>query len=146
LRAGEDCLGFFGEVDPALLGRLQIPGPTFVAELDVAALERAARPAETFREWPRFPSVKRDLAFLVALETEAGTLEREIADAGGADLKAVRLFDVYAGERVAAGLKNLAFSLEFQSAERTLSDAEVDRAVDRVVKRLEERHGARLRK
>ncbi|HVP37733.1 MAG TPA: phenylalanine--tRNA ligase subunit beta [Candidatus Saccharimonadales bacterium] len=145
LRAVGVCLGYFGEVAPALLERLEIPGPTYLAELDVAALERTARLAGMFREWSRFPSVKRDLAFLVPVETPAAALQRDITDAGGTSLKAVRLFDVYAGERVATGLKNLAFSLEFQSAERTLSDAEVDQAVGRVVRRLEEQHGARLR-
>ena len=89
---------------------------------------------------------ERDLAFLVPLEVPAGDLERDIAGAGGAALKSVRLFDVYAGERIAPGLKNLAFSLEFQSSERTLSDAEVDQAVLGVVRSLEQRHGAQLRK
>lgn len=142
---GDSRIGVMGQLGRKALERLEIPGPVFAATLRVEALRQASRPADDYREWGRFPSVKRDLAFLVNPGVESAALESEIRAAAGPLLKSVRLFDVYTGERIGKGLKSLAYSLEFQSLERTLADGEVDQAVSLAIRRASEQHGAQLR-
>lgn len=143
--SGTTRLGVMGQLGRKALERLEVPGPVFVATLRVDGLRQVARPSGEFREWARFPGVKRDLAFLVELGIESAALESEIRAAAGPLLRSVRLFDVYTGERIGKGLKNLAYSLEFRSPERTLLDAEVDQAVALAVQRALDKLGAQLR-
>jgi phenylalanyl-tRNA synthetase beta chain len=78
-------------------------------------------------------------------QLEAASLSSAITEAGGEMLRRVFLFDSYRGKQVADGKKSLAFSLRFQSDERTLTDEEITTALTRVVRALEEKFGARLR-
>jgi phenylalanyl-tRNA synthetase beta chain len=94
---------------------------------------------------PRFPKVKRDLAFLVDHTATVGEIGEAIRTASGEKLVSLELFDVYEGENVPQGKKSLAFSLEIQSRERTLADADIEALLKRVVTHLEKDHGAVLR-
>ncbi len=94
---------------------------------------------------PIHPASERDLALLADDAVPAGTIEGAIRDAAGALLEDVRLFDVYEGEGVGPGLRSLAFRLRFQAPDRTLTDAEVDEEVARLLRRLEEELDVRQR-
>ena len=115
-----------------------------VAELDVSSI--SAEPvAVTFRDVPRFPPVRRDLAFVVPAGVSAGMLQAALDDAGGSLLDRSTLFDVFAGGAIPEGRTSLAFALEFRAPDRTLTDDEVEPVVIAIVDRVRSEFGAELR-
>jgi phenylalanyl-tRNA synthetase beta chain len=92
-----------------------------------------------------YPAVKQDLAFVVDEEVPAGDLVDAAREAAGPELRSMEVFDVYRGDQIAAGKKSLAFSVEFQSPERTLSDDDAAALRGRIVEALAKRFGAELR-
>jgi phenylalanyl-tRNA synthetase beta chain len=132
--------GPVGELHPALLG-----GAWGVFELDLATLVAAAPERVEYEDVITFPALFQDLAVAVPDEVEAGALVAAVRDAGGDELRDVRVFDVYHGEQVGEGRKSVALRLSFQSPERTLSDEDAARARERIVAALSERFGAELR-
>lgn len=99
----------------------------------------------TYRPLPEQPAVERDLALVGARSVAAAEMEREIRGAAGELLEAVWPFDVYEGKGIPEGERSIAWSLRFRHPERTLTDAEVDRAVDAVLAALAERLDVRRR-
>jgi len=115
-------------------------------ELDLAALARLAPPSDRrVTPLPRFPSVVRDLSIFVDERLPAADVRGTIRAHAPDTLVSVREFDRYQGKGVPAGRVSLALRLTFRAADRTLTDAEVQRAVDAVVAALSTRHGAELR-
>ena len=110
---------------------------TFISVL--AAVTRS------YRDVTSFPPLRQDIAVIVPEELAAGDVVAAVREAGGAELAAVRVFDVYRGPQVGQGRKSLALHLVFQAADRTLTDAEGDAARERIVARLADRFGAELR-
>jgi phenylalanyl-tRNA synthetase beta chain len=118
--------------------------PVFGLELRLPA--DPGRPGTpVHRALPAFPAVERDLALLVPEDVPAERVLALLRQAGGSDLSTVRLFDLYRGKGVPEGSRSLAFRLHFQSLERTLTDAEVDRAILEVTRRLSEELNVRVR-
>jgi phenylalanyl-tRNA synthetase beta chain len=143
--AGDHRVGVVGELHPAEADRLDLAGRVAVAELDVAALDVVDVPAVAFRDVPRFPPLRRDLAFIVPLEATAGDVKRTLEAAAGSLLDGVVLFDVFTGGDVPAGHRSLAFALEFRARDRTLTDEEVEPVVAAIVDRARSELGAELR-
>ncbi|MFL5737506.1 MAG: phenylalanine--tRNA ligase subunit beta [Actinomycetota bacterium] len=141
---GSARVGSMGELHPRVAAAFDLPGRVAVAELDVAGL---AGEAVTFvlRNVPRFPPVRRDLAFVLGANVPAAEVERAIREAGGDLVAELRLFDVFTGAPVAEGKRSLAFAVGFRAPDRTLTDAEVDEAVAAIVARLTSGFGAELR-
>ena len=146
LDAGGRRLGVLGRLSDGLAARYDLQAPLYFAELDADLLAALARREAPVRYAPisRFPAVDRDLAVLVDEAQPVGPLLDTIRAAAGGLLQSVRLFDLYRGERIAAGQKSVAFALRF-GADRTLRDEEVDGRMRKVVAALERAHGARLR-
>ena len=92
-----------------------------------------------------YPAVKQDLAFAVREHVAAADLVEAARAAAGHELRTMVAFDVYRGEQVGAGRKSIAFRVEFQSPERTLSDEDAAVLRDRIVAAVRERFGAELR-
>jgi phenylalanyl-tRNA synthetase beta chain len=97
------------------------------------------------RSVPRFPPIQQDLAVVVDEGVPADRIEALIRQTGQPLLTGIRLFDVFRGEQIGAGKKSLAFSLTFQSDERTLTDKVVARQQQNIINRLERELGAKLR-
>lgn len=135
--------GYLGRIKEEVASKFGIEGDVYVAELRLSAL--ATRTAKRFEPLPRFPKVRRDISFFVDRAVEVGKLEQSIRAAGGELLIAVDLFDVYEGEKLPAGKKSLAFSLEVMSRQKTLTDSEIETVVRRVVRALEQEFGVTLR-
>jgi phenylalanyl-tRNA synthetase beta chain len=119
--------------------------PVLAAELNLAAILGRIPDTVTIEPIPRTPPVLEDLAFVVPDEVLAEDIEGQIRQAGGALLQEVRLFDVYRGEQIEQGRKSLAYALTFQAADRTLTDEEVAKVRHKIIKRLDEELGAKLR-
>jgi phenylalanyl-tRNA synthetase beta chain len=112
-------------------------GAVYALEVTLpASLERRPR---AYRALPEYPAVERDLALLVPAAVPAGEVESAIREDAGEMLEAVWPFDRYVGKGIPEGTRSLAFRLRFRLPERTLTDAEVDRAVERVLTGLAER-------
>ncbi|MGH7821778.1 MAG: phenylalanine--tRNA ligase subunit beta, partial [Candidatus Binatia bacterium] len=145
LWVGDQGVGNVGEVHPSVTADFGIEPATAMFELNLSALLAVKKREFEFREVSREPSVRRDLAVLVDRAQPAGALSEEIRKVGGPDLVSVEIFDRYEGRGIPEGRVSLAFRLVFQRADRTLTDAEVNRAMDRIVAPLASRFGAELR-
>jgi phenylalanyl-tRNA synthetase beta chain len=132
--------GIVGELHPAAL-----EGVWGVFELDLAELLEAANDDVRYADVITYPPVRQDLAFSVPEEVAAGELVAAARDAAGAELREMRAFDVYRGGQVGEGRKSIAFSVSFQSSERTLSDEDAAALREKIVAVLAERFGAELR-
>jgi phenylalanyl-tRNA synthetase beta chain len=138
-------VGRLGELHPAVAEHLDLTGRVAIAELDVTALDVAPSRTPTFRDVPRFPPVRRDLAFVVAEDVPAGAVLTELQSAGGELLDRAVLFDVFTGGGLPPGHRSLAYSLAFRAQDRTLTDEEVEPALAAIVERLAAAFGATLR-
>ncbi|MHB1420582.1 MAG: phenylalanine--tRNA ligase subunit beta [Bacillota bacterium] len=143
--AGNEVIGIIGEVHPDVRENFQLPGRAVVFELNGDTLLEKAQLTVEYKSVGRFPAVNRDLAVVVAEEVPAATVSSIITSAGGRLLRGQHLFDLYQGEQVPAGYKSLAYSLTFQSPDRTLTDEEVGEIHRKVVGELNRRLGAQLR-
>src|SRR5829696_5041201 len=137
-KAAKTDEGWLGELHPTLLD-----GVWGAFELDFGALVGAAAPAPSYDDVITFPPVKQDLAFAVREDVLAGDLIAAAREAVP-ELRDMRPFDVYRGAQVGKGRKSIAFSVEFRSPERTLTDEDAAGLRQRIVETLEERFGAEL--
>ncbi|WP_457568222.1 phenylalanine--tRNA ligase subunit beta [Desulfurobacterium sp.] len=132
-------IGFIGRIHPDVEEKMDIKQPVFAGEIYLDSLFKLSKEKKTtFKKLPKFPPVTRDLALLVNRETPAAEVERIIKQAAGKLLERIKLFDVYQGKNIPEGKKSLAFSLTFRSTQKTLSDEEVSRIIDKVIKKLNE--------
>ncbi len=139
-------IGMAGELHPRVAAGLDLDDRVAVAELDVQALmEAAARSRFTLAAVPRFPPVRRDLAFVVPETAPAGRVQEALQDAAGDLLGSCVLFDVHRGAPLAEGTKSLAFAVELRTPERTLTADEAARVVAAIEGRLASEFGATLR-
>ena len=113
--------------------------------MDLLTLMKYASKKFHFESLPKYPAIERDLALLVDDDVQAADIERTIKKSGGKDFAGVTLFDVYTGKQVADGKKSLAFSLKFQSKDRTLKDEEADTAFQSIVEAVKTSFHAELR-
>jgi phenylalanyl-tRNA synthetase beta chain len=114
-------------------------------ELDLDALLEQLPGVPLYEDVITFPAVKQDLAFVVDEGVAAGELVDAAREAAGAQLREMRVFDVYRGEQAGPGKKSLAFRVAFQSPERTLTDEDAAALRGRIVDALARRFGATLR-
>lgn len=141
---GEQYLGFVGQVHPTIAKAYDIP-ETYVAELDLVSMIEAAQAGITYHAVTKFPAVSRDIALLVKEEVTNQELETVIKASAGKFLTGIQLFDVYQGENIEAGNKSMAYSLTFVNPEATLTDEEINKAMDKVTNALTENLHASIR-
>jgi phenylalanyl-tRNA synthetase beta chain len=142
--AGGTRVGVLGQVAPAVAAGHGAPSAdaVYVAEIDLDAAERLAKDASRVEALPRFPSVTRDISIVVDDALPAGEVRRTIRDAAPDTLTRIREFDRYQGKGVPEGRVSLSLRLTFRSPNRTLTDTEVQNAMDVVLAALRSRHGA----
>jgi phenylalanyl-tRNA synthetase beta chain len=137
-------IGFVGQLHPSFQKENDLK-ETYVFELALTDLLNAEVEEIRYSMIPRFPSMTRDIALVVDKGVVAGDIQKAIVETGGELLKEVSIFDVYEGERLPEGKKSIAFSLRYFDPERTLTDEEVTKVHEQVVKAVEEKFGATLR-
>ncbi len=143
LVAGER-VGVFGPLHPDVVDALELDGEVLVFEMELDPFAAGAAPP-AFSQIPRFPASARDVALVVKDGIPAGEVEAAVRAAAGPLAEAVRLFDRFVGGQVPSGHASLAFRVVYRSADRTLTDAEVDAAHANVVATASSRFGATLR-
>ena len=137
-------LGWFGQLHPTIAKALDLP-TVWVGQFAIEDLIDLHRATNAITAPSKFPSVRRDLAFLVDTSVEWQDFIVDIRAAAGKYLTDLWLFDVYQGDRLPEGKKSLAFAMLFQNADATLEDDVIKKAMDDVASRLSDKHGAKLR-
>jgi len=138
-------VGVLGEVHPLVQQRYDLPYRAYLSELDLERLYEAVPARKSYRPISRHQELTRDLAVVVDQHVAAQDVQDVIIQNGGELLRSVSLFDVYTGEPIPAGKKNLTYTLVYQAADRTLTDAEANTVQERIIRALGEKFGASLR-
>ncbi len=138
-------LGSFGELHPRVLAALDMTGPVAAFALSLDAVPEPKRRRRAAPDLPAFQPLRRDFAFLVDAAVTADAVLRAARGAERTLIAGVSLFDVYAGEKLPEGKKSLAIEVVFQPRERTLTDAEIEAACQKVIASVVKATGATLR-
>jgi phenylalanyl-tRNA synthetase beta chain len=149
LQVNGQRVGLMGQLHPQVVAAYDMNidegQPVLAADFDLDMLLAQIPEGYAVRSVSRFPPVQQDIAVVVDESVPAAQVEALIKQTGAPLLTDIRLFDVFRGEQIGAGKKSLAFSLTFQSEERTLTDNVVARQQKNIVNRLERELGAKLR-
>jgi phenylalanyl-tRNA synthetase beta chain len=144
---GDKMAGTFGELHP-LVAQQVVGGsktPVLAADLDLELIIASVPSRFITRPVSKFPPVVEDIALVVDAGLPAAQVEALIRQVGGKLLSEVRLFDVFQGEQLGAGKKSLAYRLTYQAEDKTLTDNEVAKIREKIVKRAKDVLGAVLR-
>ena len=139
-KAARTSAGVLGELHPR-----QLEGEWGAFELDLAELFAASHEPVTYADFITFPAIRQDIAVSVPEEVTAGELVAAAREAAGAELREIRVFDVYRGDQVGTGRKSVAFSVAYQADDRTLTEEDATRLRGAIVAALAKRFGAELR-
>ena len=139
-------LATLGCMHPVLCKRFGVKQPVYAAEINWEVLfSLIKRDKFSFKELPRFPEVRRDLAILLDESVTYADVRKTALRAGKKLIKSITLFDVYRGEKILFGKKQYALNFVLQDPEHTLTDQEVEKTMERVLEALKSELGAILR-
>ncbi|MCK1192324.1 phenylalanine--tRNA ligase subunit beta [Streptococcus uberis] len=141
---GEETIGFLGQVHPQVANDYDIP-ETYVAELNLQAIEANMASTQIFTEISKQPAVSRDIALLVDDQLSHQDIVTIIEGLGLKYLVSIKLFDVYAGANIEPGKKSMAYSLTFQNPQESLRDEEVAKYMNKISEALLEKANAQVR-
>lgn len=141
---GEETIGFLGQVHPQVANDYDIP-ETYVAELNLQAIEANMASTQIFTEISKQPAVSRDIALLVDDQLSHQDIVTIIEGLGLKYLESIKLFDVYAGANIESGKKSMAYSLTFQNPQESLRDEEVAKYMNKISEALLEKANAQVR-
>ena len=133
---GKLNIGYMGQLHPEAADNYAIKTDVYVAVLNMDVVTMLSNFDRKYEGIAKFPAITRDLSLVVDKHIFVGHIERIIKKNGGKILESCKLFDVYEGEQVAPGKKSVAYSLVFRDKTRTLSDADVNPAVDKILEEL----------
>ena len=142
---GEE-IGFLGEISPQILDKIRIALKTVYFEIFFDKLSKLASEEHEYRPISRFPAAIRDIAILVPQFVRVEEVLNKIETVAGSLIRDIDLFDIYEGEELPQGKKNLAFHLIYQAEDRTLSSKEIDQIQDKIIKAIEEESEWQVRK
>jgi len=138
VKVNGDEIGFLGELSPKLLDKLEIKERVVAFDIDFEKLETLSSEETIFQPVSRFPAAVRDLAILIPQGTKVVEVLNVINRAGGKLVRDADLFDMYEGEELPEGKKNLAFHIVFQAEDKTLNAKEIDQLQKKIIAALEE--------
>ena len=144
-KKGKEVIAAVGELHPKIAENMGITKKCYIFDMDVDVLMKYMSKKITIEQLPKFPGITRDLAMLVDANVTEAEIERVISKNAGNLFKGVTLFDVYTGKQVEEGKKSIAFTMQFQSNERTLTDKEVDEAFQNILAAVQKEFNAELR-
>lgn len=137
-------LGKFGEVHPTVVENYKIGTKTYIAELDFNAIFNSKSELNIYNGIPKFPASVRDLSLVCEESLQSGQIEKEIKNNMGKMLESIEVFDVYRGEQIADDQKSISYKLTMRDRTRTLTDEEIDKAIEKTLFSLE-KIGVKLR-
>lgn len=138
-------VGYLGEVHPDVADTYGIGTKAYVAVLDMPEITERATFDRKYTGIAKFPAVTRDISMVMPKEILVGQVEEVIEKKGGAYLESYALFDLYEGAQIKEGYKSVAYSIVFRAKDKTLEEAEISQAMEKILAGLEEL-GIELRK
>lgn len=141
----KEKVGVLGEIHPDVRENYKVDERCFLAELNLDILYANSALMKQYKPLPKFPAVTRDIAMLLDDEILVQQIEDIISRQGGNLVEGVKLFDVYKGKQIPEGKKSVAYSITYRNETRTLTDAEVNKVHDKILRSLEYQLGAQLR-
>lgn len=145
LYAGNTCIGSFGEIHPTVQENYGVEKPLYYFELNFEKILALCSEVKSVSPPPRFPDTYRDIAMLIEDSLETGTVLDCIRGNKINEIENVELFDLYTGQGIPDGHKSIAVRIRYRSPERTLTDDEVNRLQDRVIKSLQKKINVTIR-
>lgn len=142
---GKLWLGELGQLSPALAKKYDLRDAVLLAELSLDQLLARRNPTKSFKPLPQYPPIRRDIAILVNEAVTHDAVLQAVKQAKAANLEGIELFDVFRGKNVPEGQKSLAYAFTYRSAEKTLTDTEVNAAHEKVVVALKAQVQATVR-
>ncbi len=142
---GKLTLGEIGQLAPPLQKRYDLRDPVFLAELNLDLMLARRNPAKSFKPLPAFPAIRRDVAMLVPEAVLFDAVQNVVRQIKPPNLEKMELFDVFRGRNVPTGQKSIACSFIYRNAERTLTDAEVNAAHEKLVEQFKKSLQATIR-
>lgn len=139
-------IGYIGDIEKNILKKYNIDVPVFLAFVDMTKLSDVEFINPKFESISLYPTISRDLAFLIDKKYLAFEILKTIKETASNLLKNVDIFDVYQGENIDANKRSIGFSLLFSSNERTLTDTEIEEDINKIINSIEKFYGAELRK
>lgn len=141
---GDETVAILGEVHPSVLNNYEIGTKAYIASVDVDILYKNKGEENKYCPLPKYPATSRDLAMLCDDSLPVLSIEKAIRSAAGNILEKVTLFDVFKGKQIEEGKKSVAYNITLRAADHTLTEEEITRAVNKIIKALENL-GAALR-
>jgi phenylalanyl-tRNA synthetase beta chain len=142
---GKLALGEIGQLAPALARQYDLRDPVLLAELDFDELLARRLPSKSFKSLPQFPAIRRDVAMLVPEATTHEAVTSVVKQVKPANLEKVELFDIFRGKNMAPGQKSVAYAFTYRHPDRTLTDAEVNAAHEKLVEQFKQSLHATIR-
>ena len=134
------------QLHPSTLEAFDAPARACLAEINLAAVEALATPVTAIEPLPRFPAVGRDVAFVLDEAQPIGPVLAAIRRAAGSLLEKAELFDVYRDAKLGKGKKSAAFSMRLRAQDHTMTEEEINRTFEKVVRSCEHQFHAEIRK
>ena len=141
ISVNNDVIGIIGRIHPAISKE-----NVYVFEIDLDKLLAKKVGKMKYKEISKYPSVNKDLALVVDKNITSKEIEMNIKKAGGSLLTNIKVFDVYEGTGIPEGKKSVAYALTFEKSDRTLTDEEINNAMDKIIELVEKKMDATLRK
>lgn len=146
LLRGNEEIGKLGKVKPALLKDFGVKQEIFYAELNTSLLFQAANPKLVIKEVAKFPEVRRDLSLVLDKQVNFNEISNVVLNTEKRLIKNIIAFDVYEGENIPQGKKAYALGFTLLDETKTLTDDEIDKTMNRLMKAFEDKLGAVIRK
>ncbi len=140
-----NVIGIVGEIHPEVLENFEIGTPCYVAQIDFTEMVKYINAERRYAGLPKFPAVTRDIAMIIDEDVPVADIEDVIKTSAGKLLTGIRLFDIYKGKQIPEGKKSVAYSVIFRASDRTLTDEEINKILEKVLKNLEDKLQAQLR-
>ncbi len=140
ISVNNDIVGLIGKIHPSVESE-----DVYILEIDLDKLLSKKVSKMKYKEISKYPEVKKDIAIVVDDKVTSKDIEVNIKKAGGSLLSSSEVFDIYTGKGIPEGKKSIAYSLTFASQNRTLTDDEINKAVEKIIERLEKELKAELR-
>ena len=143
IKLNNKVIGFMGSLHPVHLDRLGLKKDVFLFSVELENLKYKSH--SSFKQFSKFPSSSRDLAFILNKSISAHDLETVIKNSAGKYLREIKIFDVYQGKGIDDSKKSLAITISWQSMKQTLLDSDIDNDVEMIVSSVQKELGGELR-